>query len=95
MKRKKLLVTVSVIALVAAGTTAWMAPLAAEPEGDKDCGNVLPQVGAERFTKASFFASAGALPKADSATPAVPEPRWAQRGGAAPRPAMPTGCPPS
>ncbi|HEY0012729.1 MAG TPA: FAD-binding oxidoreductase [Allosphingosinicella sp.] len=81
MKRKKLLVTVSVIALVAAGTTAWMAPLAAEPEGDKDCGNVLPQVGAERFTRASFFASAGAVPNAEPATPAVPEPRWAQRGG--------------
>ena len=38
MKRKKLLVTVSVIALVAAGTGLYVAPLMADPAGDKDCG---------------------------------------------------------
>jgi FAD/FMN-containing dehydrogenase len=72
MNRKKLLVTVSVLALVAAGTAIWVAPLAAEPEGDKDCANVLPQMGA------------GALlppPSATTAPAPVPEPRWAQRGG--------------
>jgi FAD/FMN-containing dehydrogenase len=67
VKRKKLLVTVSVIALVAAGTTAWMAPLAAEPEGDKDCANILPQIAAPAQTPRAAAAAA--------------EPRWAQRGG--------------
>ena len=43
MKRKRLLITVSVIALVAAGTGLYVAPLMAGPEGEKDCGNALPQ----------------------------------------------------
>ena len=42
MRRKKLLIGVSVIALAAAGVGVALAPLAAEPEGEKDCGNVLP-----------------------------------------------------
>jgi len=42
MKRKKLLVTVSVIALVAAGATIYALPLAADPVAPKDCGDVLP-----------------------------------------------------
>jgi len=66
MKRRKLLITVSVLALVAAGTGLYVAPLAAEPEGEKDCGNVLPALPA---------------PRAAAAAPAVPEPHWAQRGG--------------
>jgi len=66
MKRKKLLVTASVLALVAAGTGFYMAPLMADPAGDKDCGNVLPTVPAGRTQ------AAGAQ---------VPEPNWAQRGG--------------
>ncbi|HEX8192953.1 MAG TPA: FAD-binding oxidoreductase [Allosphingosinicella sp.] len=73
MKRRKLLVTVSVIALVAAGTTAWMAPLAAEPDGDKDCGTVLPPLAAPARSPETAGAAAAAAP--------VPEPRWAQRGG--------------
>ena len=66
MKRRKLLITVSVLALAAAGTGLYVAPLAAEPEGEKDCGNVLP---------------APPAPRAAAAVPAVPEPHWAQRGG--------------
>jgi FAD/FMN-containing dehydrogenase len=66
MKRGALLVTVSVLALVAAGTGIYVAPLAAEPEGEKDCGSVLPAL---------------AAPSARPAPAAVPEPHWAQRGG--------------
>jgi FAD/FMN-containing dehydrogenase len=43
MTRKKLLIGVSVIALAAAGTGLYLAPLAADPAGEKDCGSVLPQ----------------------------------------------------
>ena len=39
MKRRTLLVRVSVIALAAAGTAIYVAPLAAEPTGPKDCGS--------------------------------------------------------
>ncbi len=41
MKRRTLLVTVSVLALVAAGPGLYLAPLAADPVGAKDCGSVL------------------------------------------------------
>jgi len=67
MKRKKLLVTVSILALVAAGTGLYVAPLMAGPDGDKDCGSVLPAV---------------PVPRAQAAAAQVPEPNWAQRGGA-------------
>ncbi|HST35253.1 MAG TPA: FAD-binding oxidoreductase [Allosphingosinicella sp.] len=67
MKRKKLLITVSVLALVTAGTGLYVAPLAAEPEGEKDCGSVLPALPAR--------------PAAPAQAAAVPEPHWAQRGG--------------
>jgi FAD/FMN-containing dehydrogenase len=39
--KRKLLVGVSVIALLAAGAAIYAAPLMAEPEGPKDCGTVL------------------------------------------------------
>jgi FAD/FMN-containing dehydrogenase len=68
MKRKKLLVTVSVLALAAAGTGVYVTPLMADPVGDKDCGSVLPPLPA---------APAQAAPPG----PAAPEPNWAQRGG--------------
>ena len=66
MKRKTLLVTVSVLALVAAGTGVYVAPLMADPAGDKDCGSALPPVPAGRTPPAAAQ---------------VPEPNWAQRGG--------------
>jgi FAD/FMN-containing dehydrogenase len=66
MKRKGLLITVSVIALVAGGTGIYVAPLMAEPDGPKDCGTVLPTL-----------AAAGRAPTRST----VPEPNWAQRGG--------------
>lgn len=66
MKHRKLLITVSTIALVAMATTAWMLPLAADPAAAKDCGTVLPPV-------------PDLAPPATK--PAVPEPSWAQRGG--------------
>lgn len=67
MKRSKLLITVSVLALVAAGTGFYVAPLMADPAGDKDCGTVLPP-------------ATGLRAAAPRAAPA-PEPVWAQRGG--------------
>ena len=42
MKRKTLVVGASAVAIVGAGTVVAVAPLAAEPEGEKDCGSVLP-----------------------------------------------------
>jgi FAD/FMN-containing dehydrogenase len=45
MKHKKLLITVSVIALVAAGSGLYVAPLMADPAGEKDCGNAAPTPG--------------------------------------------------
>ncbi len=42
MKRQRLLVGASILALVAAGTVAYVAPLAADPAGPKDCASVLP-----------------------------------------------------
>jgi FAD/FMN-containing dehydrogenase len=41
MKRKTLIIGASTIAAVSAGTVA-LAPLAAEPDGEKDCADVLP-----------------------------------------------------
>ena len=72
MKRKKLLVTVSVIAIAAAGAGLWMAPLAADPSGDKDCGTVLPP---------TAVPASRPEPIAAIAAPRMPEPRWAQQGG--------------
>ena len=43
MRRKTLIIGASTIAAVSAGTVA-LAPLAAEPDGEKNCGNVLPAV---------------------------------------------------
>jgi FAD/FMN-containing dehydrogenase len=65
MKRKKLLITVSVLALVAAGTGLYVAPLMADPAGDKDCGSAVPPPSAPLAAPAQ----------------AAPEPQWAQRGG--------------
>ena len=67
MKRRKLLVTVSVLALVAAGTGLYVAPLMADPAGDKDCGNVLPA--------RSRRARRGGRRRR------CPSRNWAQRGG--------------
>ena len=67
MIRKKLLVGASISAIAIAGAGAWMAPLAADPRGDKDCGSILPPLAA-----ASRSGEAGA-PAADL--------RWRQRGG--------------
>lgn len=66
MKGKALLAGVSALALAAAGVTIWAAPLAAEPEGDKDCGSALPR--GKPLRSASIGGSTS-------------EPRWAQRGG--------------
>jgi FAD/FMN-containing dehydrogenase len=55
------------VAIAAAGAAVWLEPLAADPDGPKDCGDVLPAVPQLR----SHAALAG-----------VAEPRWAQQGGA-------------
>jgi len=69
MKRKKLLVGVSVIALMAAGATFYAAPLAADPAGAKDCGDILPALRAGKT-----------IPPGADAKP-IAQPHWSQRGG--------------
>jgi FAD/FMN-containing dehydrogenase len=66
MKRKTLLVGASVIGVGAIGTTVALQPLAADPDGEKDCGNVLPGI---------------APPNLAATNAQVPEPRWEQKGG--------------
>ena len=68
MKRRKLLISASVIALGATGTGFYVAPLMADPRGDKDCGSALPDPRPGRPVPAAIPA-------------AVPEPAWSQRGG--------------
>ena len=53
MNRKHLLVGVSILALAAAGVTAYVAPLAADPVGPKDCMTVLPRLADERARPAA------------------------------------------
>lgn len=48
MKRQHLLIGASVLALAAAAGTAYVAPLAADPTGPKDCSSVLPPVPVEQ-----------------------------------------------
>ncbi|NUT00065.1 MAG: FAD-binding oxidoreductase [Sphingomonas sp.] len=66
MKRRTLLIGASVIGVAAVGTTVALEPLGAEPEGEKDCGDVLPGI---------------QPPHLRSAKAQVPEPRWEQKGG--------------
>ncbi|WP_395623474.1 FAD-binding oxidoreductase [Sphingomonas daechungensis] len=66
MKRKTLVIGASVIGVAAVGTTVALEPLAADPDGEKDCGDVLPKVQA---------------PLGIAVQEQVPEPRWAQKGG--------------
>jgi FAD/FMN-containing dehydrogenase len=67
-RKRKLLISVSVLALVGAGTGLYVAPLMADPEGEKDCGSALPALSNPAVAVAA-------------AAPAIPEPAWAQRGG--------------
>ncbi len=46
MRHQKLLIGVSLLALVATGVVTWAVPLAADPTGEKDCGTVLPPLAA-------------------------------------------------
>ncbi|NNG58743.1 hypothetical protein HKX06_15365, partial [Sphingomonas paucimobilis] len=48
MKPQRLLVGTSILALAAAGAAAYVAPLAADPAGPKDCATVLPPLPQER-----------------------------------------------
>ena len=66
MKRRTLFVGASIIGIAAVGTTVALEPLGAEPEGEKDCGNVLPPSPASSSATASNQ---------------VREPRWEQKGG--------------
>ena len=65
MKRRTLIIGASTIAIAGAGATVALAPLAAEPDGEKDCGTVLPQ------------APLAATPAVER----VEDPDWAQKGG--------------
>ena len=67
MRRRSLVIGASVAAVTAAGATAALEPLAAEPEGEKDCGSVLPPT--------------RPLHPSSAAAPQVQEPRWEQKGG--------------
>ncbi len=53
MRRRKLLIGVSVLALMAGCGALYVAPLAAEPEGEKGCGNVLPSISALQLSQAA------------------------------------------
>jgi FAD/FMN-containing dehydrogenase len=66
VKRRRLVIGASGLAIAAAGVGAWIAPLAADPGGPKDCGDILPQLPELHPPVAN----------------AVAEPRWAQKGGA-------------
>ena len=66
MRRRTLVIGASVAAVTAAGATAALEPLAAEPEGEKDCGSVLPPIQPLHPS---------------SVAPRVQEPRWEQKGG--------------
>jgi len=68
MKHPKLLAGVSALALIAGGAVLLTAPLAADPEGPKDCGAILPPL-------------PDAKRKPPGSVAAAPEPHWAQRGG--------------
>jgi FAD/FMN-containing dehydrogenase len=71
-RRRKWLVTASVIALVAGGTGLYLAPLAADPQGAKECGTVLSALPPVRPAPGTVAAPAPAP---------VPIPVLAQRGG--------------
>lgn len=53
MKRQRLLLGASVLALAAAGAAAYVAPLAADPAGPKDCATVLPPLPQEQSRAAA------------------------------------------
>jgi FAD/FMN-containing dehydrogenase len=65
MKHRTLLIGASAIGLAAAGAIVAVAPLAADPDGNKDCGDVLPPIPGEKA----------------ATRPQAPEPAWSQRGG--------------
>lgn len=48
MKRQRLLLGASVLALAAGGATAYVLPYAADPVGPKDCASVLPPLAEEK-----------------------------------------------
>ena len=59
-KRKALIVGASTAAIIGAGTVVAVAPLAAEPDGEKDCGSVLPSSATVTTPRASIdFAQKG------------------------------------
>ena len=65
MKRNALVIGASTIAIAAAGTAVLVTPLAADPQGEKDCGGgALPLLAPEVAASAQ-----------------APEPRWLQKGG--------------
>lgn len=67
MPSRKVIAGASVLGLAAGGAVvAAVAPMAAEPTGDKDCGNVLPELEARG---------------AKSSVAATPAPAWKQNGG--------------
>lgn len=67
-RSRYLLAGVSGLALIAGAGTVYIAPLAADPTGPKDCADILPALPA-------------LAPATTTATTASAEPRWAQRGG--------------
>jgi FAD/FMN-containing dehydrogenase len=66
MRRKTLALGVSAVALVGTGAAIALAPLAADPDSEKDCGSILPPLTDE-------------IPRPVGTQ--VGQPAWAQRGG--------------
>jgi len=66
VRRRSLVIGASGLAIAAAGLGAWLAPLAADPQGPKDCAGILPLL---------------PQPHPHSAPAAVAEPRWSQKEG--------------
>ena len=66
MKRSTWVIGASGLAIAAVGTAAWLEPMATDPDGPKDCGAILPPISQSH---------------SHAANPAMPEPRWAQKGG--------------
>jgi FAD/FMN-containing dehydrogenase len=66
LKHKSLIIGASSVAVAAAGATVAIAPLAADPDGGKDCGSVLPPLAPQGNSK--LMTKVAELP-------------WVQKGG--------------
>ncbi|MFL6766225.1 MAG: FAD-binding protein [Sphingomicrobium sp.] len=66
VRRRTLVIGASAIGLAGAGSIIALAPLATDPDGEKDCGSVLPPLSTE---------------VARAVAPQIAQPHWVQKGG--------------